>query len=201
MKPRHATFALLSILWSQPLLWARLPEPGRKSLEQDAGKVRSDSEEKLGQQLAETGEKIILALRGEKPSDILGLWSSTGVTVGVDGPTVSKSQARTEFESKKNLYCFLFDTRCLQKEDEQDRKKAGLDARPNSLKSYRELLLQTPCPKVETHVTRHGQSWSGQLRILVIGGQKATPDEAKSPLEFLFALEDGQWRLTAILYD
>jgi hypothetical protein len=106
-----------------------------------------------------------------------------------------------EFTSKKNLYCFLFDTRCLQKEDEQDRKKAGLGARPNTLKSYRELLLQAPSPKVEAHVTRQGQSWSGQLRVFVTGGQKATPDEAIPPLEFLFALEDGQWRLTAILYD
>lgn len=201
MKSIRVTFVLLTILWHQSAFCTRPFEAAGKGLEQDAGKAPPDIEERMEQQLTEEGNRMILTLRTGQPSDILSLWSSTGVTLGVDGPTVSKSRARMEFAAKKNLYCLLFDTRCLQKEDEQERKKAGLNARPNGLKSYRELLLQDPSPKVETHVTRQGQSWTGQLRIFPTGGQKASSDEAISPLEFLFALEGGQWRLTAILYE
>lgn len=201
MKHICAIFILLVIPWPRCSLSAKLSQPVGQNVERGAGEARLESEEGLQQQLAETGRTMILSLRSGKPYDLLRFWSSRGVAVGIDGPTISKNRARNEFRSKKYLYCLLFDTRCLQKEDEQDRKRAGMEARQNPLRSYRELLLQTPSPKIETYVTRQGLTWGGQLRIFINEGQKAALAEEQSPLEFLFGLQNGQWKLTAIMYN
>src|SRR6266567_6174518 len=96
----------------------------------------------LENELSRAAAQAIKAIISGQPEQLMPLFSSTGVEVGVDGPMMSIAAIRKEMANRIGIYCLVFDSRCLSKQTNLGRKKAGMPLLKGETLSYRDYLLR-----------------------------------------------------------
>ena len=110
-------------------------------------------------------ERLLTVVENGDPKEVLLLMSTKGVVLGVDEPRIPLGAIRRQFDSKDGLYCALFDTQCLRKEDAAERAKAGAPLRAEPLYSYREILQKASARELKVSVSRISGLWSGYVTV------------------------------------
>ena len=140
----------------------------------------------LKARLGKSGSALIDSILNENAEGIAALWSESGVAIGIDGPVLSTSEIKTEFQTKSKSFCLFFNTDCL-------RTQAGFEQKY----CYRDLLSKAETRNVSYKVGRDGKSLIGEMRVDLKGGPVEMSRTA-NPLEFDFLYEDGRWKLVSL---
>jgi hypothetical protein len=138
-------------------------------------------------------EQLILVLESGRPEDFSELVSREGVCLGVDCELTSLEEIKTEIQGKQGSYCELFDSICLRMELRARWRKAKKEQIEEVL-SFRDMFKAGVGRDVEiqnngsAHILIHYKDLSN-------GGKFGfRPEE----MDFAFAKEDGNWKLTAM---
>lgn len=154
---------------------------------------KATSESKLRADLQQTVGKLLATLERGQPQDLLPLCSRFGVVFGVDVPAVPPATIRKEIEQKVGVYCGLFESECLRRENASARAKAGAPPISEPIYSYRDRLLKASAREVKIAISRQGSSWVSDVTVTLKGDVQ--PHE---PIAFEFMCEHGQWKLNAV---
>ena len=150
--------------------------------------------------LSEAAQKLTAVIEEDKESELPGFWSNSGVSFGVDGAVIAKRALLKQLQQKQDLYCFFFNTDCLRKHDEEQRRAANAPPRKVSLYSYRDLLRGASSKEVKVSEYREHGLLLG--RVLVnLSMNEDISGERRRVLEFTFAKESGRWKLTSVPYE
>jgi hypothetical protein len=150
--------------------------------------------------LSAVADKLIAVVQDGKESELLEFWSHSGVSFGVDGAVVGKRTLLRQLQQKQDLYCFFFETDCMRKQDEEQRRAAKAPPRKEALFSYRDLLRRASAKELKVSEYKdHGALLGRMLVNLTMNGKIS--GERKRVLEFIFANENGRWKLTSVPYD
>jgi hypothetical protein len=146
----------------------------------------------MGQQTAveKMANDFISLIEMGNPSRFTAYCSSHGVVFGVDPPPISVSRIQQDIDERRGIYCGLFNTECLRKEDAQDRARAGAPPSRVQLFSYRERLS-----KMVNRQVIVSDSSRGTVSVAVTSPGRGLSQE---PMEFYFRLENGTWKLSDI---
>ncbi len=140
----------------------------------------------LEARLKKSGSVLIDSILNENLDGIAALWSESGVAVGIDGPVLSTSEIKAEFQTKSKSFCLFFNTDCL-------RTQAGFEKKY----CYKDLLSKAETRNVSYRMNRDGKSLIGEMRVDLKGGP-IEMSRAANPLEFDFLYENGHWKLVSL---
>lgn len=177
---------------STPLVYCQQTTTANQNKEK--APARTASEEKLKQELELTGKRLLTIMEKGDPKELIALCSRSGVEFGIDWPPISLPNIRKQVEKKEGIYCVLFDTKCLRKEDEAFWGKEGP---PEPIYSYRELFQKASSRDVKVFVL-HEPTLMGQVSVYLRGGP--SDKLLENPKDFFFVYEDGKWKLAAVPY-
>jgi len=130
----------------------------------------------------QAGASIVEALRSRDVAALMGFVTTSGITVGADGPTIPLASFKRQLQQKREVYCILMDGSCI--------KDTGKNSEDNSLRG---LILRQPV-KLDIH------SVEGASKVVEVVVRKES-----NPHEVLFNLflknDRGSWKLESIEYD
>lgn len=150
--------------------------------------------------LSEVAQKLTAVIQEDKESELPGFWSRSGVSFGVDGAIIAKQALLRQLQEKQDLYCFFFNTDCLRKRDEEQRRAANAPPKKRFLYSYCDLLRGASSKEVKVSEYRDHGLLLGRVLVNLTMGEKISGERMRV-LEFTFAEESGKWRLTSVPYD
>jgi hypothetical protein len=136
--------------------------------------------------LKKGGSALIDSILNENAEGIVALWSASGVAVGIDGPVLSTSEIKMEFQTRSKSFCIFFNTDCL-------RTQAGFERKY----CYKDLLSKAETRTVSYRMEKDGKSLIGEMSVNLRGGP-IEPLKAANPLEFDFQYENGHWKLVSL---
>lgn len=171
-------------------------------LYEDFGRLIQSTQLESGGQasLSAVAQKLIAVIEEDKESELPAFWSHSGVSFGVDGAVVGRRTLLMQLQQKQDLYCFFFDTDCLRKHDEEQRRAAKAPPRKDFLYSYHDLLRGASSREIKvSEYTDHGVLLGRVLINLTMDDK--IPGGRRRALEFTFAKESGRWKLTSVPYD
>jgi hypothetical protein len=113
---------------------------------------------------------------------------------------VGKWTLHSQLQQKRDLYCFFFETDCLRKQDEEQRRAAKAPPRKDALYSYRDLLRRASSKELKVSEYKDHGALLGRVLVNLRMNEKI-PGERKRVLDFTFANENGRWKLTGVPYD
>ena len=150
--------------------------------------------------LSDVAQKLITVIEEGQESKLAEFWSHSGVSFGVDGAVVGKRTLLKQLQQKMDLYCFFFDTECLRKQDEEQRRAAKAPPRKHPLYSYRELIRGASSKELKVSEYNDHGVLLGRVLVNLTMDEK-TPGVRQRVLEFTLAMENGKWKLTSVPYD
>ena len=150
--------------------------------------------------LPEVAQKLITVIEDGEESKLAEFWSHSGVSFGVDGAVVGKRTLLRQLQQKMDIYCFFFDTECLRKQDDEQRRAAKAPPRKNPLYSYRELIRGASSKEVKVSEYNDHDVLVGRVLVNLTMNEKILGARQRV-LEFTFAKENGKWKLTSIPYN
>ena len=156
--------------------------------------------DKLQRALEQSAVDLIGILEKREPAALLDIISKRGVVFGLEPPPIQWDEVRRQFAQKRGTYCLLFDSECARKEDAAARKKAGAPDRKEPLYSYREMFRLFQKRSMRVSVSGSPRGWGGQVTITFLPMAENESEGQPELINFLFAYERGQWKLTAIVY-
>ena len=136
--------------------------------------------------LKKSGSVLIDSTINENTEGIVSLWSESGVAVGIDGPVLSTSEIKMEFQTKSRSFCLFFNTQCL-------RTQAGFERKY----SYKDLLSKAETRAVSYRMQKDGKTLIGEMTVSLKGGPIESL-KVVNPLEFDFQYENGHWKLVSL---
>ena len=175
---------------------------GGYSPQGDGAKAGTKSVEVAGSasQLKQRAQEFAALLETGKSAD-LGHWiSREGVSIGVDTDPISVTLVQQQVGEQKGIFCLLFDTECLRKNDREKRKQAHAASLDRSLYSYWDLLRKSRSKKLDTYEQQTPTGHVGRLTIRIENGDQIKDNETLE-MEFMFVPEGDSWKLSAILFD
>lgn len=157
-----------------------------------------ETSDNLQESLQETVQRILSILESGDPETLLDLISRDGVTFGIDAPDVSPDEIQREFRLKRGTYCILFDTQCAQREDEQERARAGAPPPSEPLLSFRDRLKMAKQRRVKVWVSPGPEGLWGEGVVAL--AKESVLDNSSQELQFTFSYESKTWKLRAVIY-
>jgi len=167
---------------------------------QQAGGRRGSQGATPHEDLSTTFHRFLELIETGETRQLPDFWSNSGVTFGVDGALIGRRQVITQLQKKLDLYCFFFDTACLRKQDDEKRRAAKAPPRKNPLYSYRDLLRAAKSREFKVSQGRDADVLVGHVQVILTSGENVEGDKRKI-LEFIFANENGKWKLTSVPYE
>ena len=149
--------------------------------------------------LSDTAHEFVAIVESGEPSRLPDFWSKSGVTFGVDGAVISRQRVVRQLQQRLDLYCFFFDITCLREQDDEQRRAAKAPPRKDVLYSYRDLFRNAKSKDFKLDQDRDGGVLIGHVRVTVTSDETAVA--GKRVVEFIFANENGQWKLTSVPYE
>jgi hypothetical protein len=186
------SFAYLCMLLS--------PEVALADYRQQSTNQSTQLESNAKENLSAVADKLIAVVQDGKESELLEFWSHSGVSFGVDGAVVGKRTLLRQLQQKQDLYCFFFETDCMRKQDEEQRRAAKAPPRKDALYSYRDLLRRASAKELKVSEYKDHGALLGRVLVNLTMNEKIS-GERKRALEFIFANENGRWKLTSVPYD
>lgn len=150
--------------------------------------------------LSEAAQKLTAVIEEDKESELPGFWSHSGVSFGVDGGVIGKQALLKQLQQKQDLYCFFFDTDCLRRHDEEQRRAANAPPRKHYLYSCYDLLREASSKEIKVSEYKDHGILLGRVLVNLTMNKKIS-GERRRVLEFTFAKERGGWKLTSVPYD
>lgn len=174
----------------------------RTSQNSDVQPVQSvhgeETADRLQESLRETVERMLSILESGNPEEFLELISRDGVTFGIDWPDISPGEIQREFSLRRGTYCILFDTECAQREDEQERARAGAPPPGEPLLSFRDRLKAAKQRRVKVWVSPDPAGLWGEGVVTL--SKEPTRESSSQDLQFTFSYESKAWKLRAVVY-
>lgn len=186
------SFAYLCMLLS--------PEVALADYRQQSTNQSTQLESNAKENLSAVADRLIAVIQDGKESELLEFWSHSGVSFGVDGAVVGKRTLVRQLQQKGDLYCFFFETDCLRKQDNEQRRAAKAPPRKDALYSYRDLLRRASPKELKVSEYKDRGALLGRVLVNLTMNEKI-PGERKRVLDFTFANENGRWKLTSVPYD
>jgi hypothetical protein len=204
MSKAEVTGILLAVLVATAIMdrshdTVRFSSPNDEASTNREGSTQSKQAE-ASPNLAEVAQKFTAVIRSGSPLELLDYWSDDGVTFGVDADPVSKEQFRKQVERKASLFCFFFDSDCFRKQINDARRRANKGGGAGVLYSYRDLLTKAKSVTPKVSQRKDGDGPVGDLKIRIENGDSLKGNE-QTALEFAFAFEKGNWKLTSVIYN
>jgi hypothetical protein len=81
---------------------------GQRRLNQPFGQGEQSQKINLQVELKKSGSMFLDSILNENAERIVALWSESGVAVGIDGPVLSTSEIKKEFQAKSGSFCLFF---------------------------------------------------------------------------------------------
>ena len=150
--------------------------------------------------LSGVAQKLITVIEEGEESKLAEFWSQSGVSFGVEGAVVGKRALLRQLHQKMDTYCFFFDTECLRKQDDAQRRAAKAPPRKNTLYSYRELIRGASSKEVKVSEYNDHGVLLGRVLVNLTMNEKI-PGVRQRVLEFTFAKENEKWKLTSVPYN
>ena len=172
----------------------------RSSQSKGIAASRASIEDHLRRELEATAKRFLVIIEKGDPKEFPLLCSRKGVVFGIDQPEISLAAIRRQIDKKEGVYCLLFDTDCLRKDDAVLWGKEGPPARTEPLYSYREIFRKTLPRELNASVSRISGVWSGYVTLALKRQPVIQSGQVEKPLEFEFVYEKRQWKLVAIPY-
>lgn len=161
------------------------------------GVTPAEKDHVLLQQLEVTGKKLIQVIKESNAEEFVKLCDLEGLELEADGNITFKA-IREQMRRKTGLYCLLFDTKCLRREEESARQKAGATPAASTWKSFSDIFASVPNLTIDAGL-------SYELKEGRLGGIEVKWDGDPSGLTygnefpvFGFIYRNGVWRLTDI---
>ncbi len=168
-------FSLVSVSQSQTTKVSRCP----------AGIKR----EQLEKELSQAADEAIASIKAGRPDELLLLFSDSGVKMGIDGPLMSLNAIRQEMSNRTGIYCLIFNSQCLLREENASREKAHKSPSQEETLSYHDYLLKKHS-KITTNLWDISERCGGSVR--------AENDSDNFDLEF--ERTRTGWKIAAIPY-
>jgi hypothetical protein len=153
--------------------------------------VQAKSDEQLKEELQQTANVFLALLKEGNPKDLTLYISRRGVVFSVDEPPTSATEIADEIDKKTGIFCGLFNTECLRREDAIERKRAGVRPSPEPIYSYREQLVTGSIQGVRVGVSNHPRTGLVTVTFKREGRWFGA-------MEFNFLLERGEWKLSDV---
>jgi len=176
------------------------PEVALADYRQQSTNQSTQLESNAKENLSAVADRLIAVIQDGKESELLEFWSHSGVSFGVDGAVVGKRTLVRQLQQKGDLYCFFFETDCLRKQDNEQRRAAKAPPRKDALYSYRDLLRRASPKELKVSEYKDRGALLGRVLVNLTMDEKI-PGERKRVLDFTFANENGRWKLTSVPYD
>lgn len=192
---------IVAIVFSIPVILVACNYLGGQNSEMQP--LRDPAEQSNGQlelALKNTTERLLTILERGEPREVISLISSKGVVFGLEPPPVASTEIRKQFAAKTGVYCLLFDTECLRKEDRAEREKAGAPTRVTPLSSYRERVQKASHRKVRSQLIQQEGRWAGHVTVLLESPANDDNISPENSIEFEFVFEEGEWHLAGVVY-
>jgi hypothetical protein len=162
----------------------------RPAAEDESKKENKSKKEQ--KELDATVQKFVVILQNGDTEGFLGIASHEGISFGIDSDPIPFRKIESQIHQKRGVYCFLFDTACLRREELQEWKKAKHSGNIKGIISLREALQSASSKKI--NVSPEGWvSWK-----LGLEGNPAADIINGTTLGF--ALEHGDWKLGEVQY-
>ncbi len=145
--------------------------------------------EQLERELSQAADKAIASIKAGRPAQLLLLFSDSGVEIGIDGPVLSLNVVRQEMSRRTGIYCLIFNSQCLLREENASRKKAHKSPSREGRLCYRDYLLKKR-PKITTNL------WDISERC---GGSVGTANDSDN-FDLEFERTRTGWKIVAIPY-
>ena len=78
-----------------------------------------NAEEKLKRGLEKTANEFLVLLESGDPVDFSAVISRKGVVFGIEPPPISFRETQKQIKQKEGVYCLLFASECLRREEEE----------------------------------------------------------------------------------
>lgn len=167
---------------------------------QRPGNQPTQVEPNAQEDLAVVAQKLIAVIGEDNEAELVKFWSHSGVSFGVDAAVIGKRAFLSQLQKKQDLYCFFFNTDCLRKHDEEQRRVANAPPRKDFLYSYRDLLRGASSKEVKVSEYKDHDLLLGRVLVNLTMNEKMSGGRGRV-LEFAFAKENGSWKLTSVPYD
>ncbi len=152
---------------------------------------QAKSDEQLKEELQQTANKFLASLKEGNPKDMILYISRRGVVFGVDEPPTSAAEIADEINKKTGIFCGLFNTECMRREDAIERMKAGVPPSSDPVYSYREQLVTGSIQGIRVGVSNHPRTGLVNVTFKREGRWFGA-------MEFNFLLEGGVWKLSGV---
>lgn len=140
--------------------------------------------------LEAAGRKLVELLKNGNPQDLPALCWRNGVTVDLDGTTVSPKALGRMIAKKDWFYCAYFDSACSGRRKEQSKRTY----------SYRDLLLKATHVGLHASTGMRGERKRGVVTLQIDGGP-AKEQLEEQEYNFIYVLEAIEWRITCFECD
>ena len=153
---------------------------------------KAEGAKQAPKELSETVQKFVTILQDGDAEGFLSIASKEGVAFGIDSDPISYSKIQEQILQKRGVYCLLFDTDCLRKEELREWQKAKHKGNIDAIISYREALRLASSKKI--NISPEG------LFTWKLGLNNHPADSLINTTTFGFALENGRWQLGSVEY-